>query len=294
MRIVLISGAYSLVEPDGSLRIVEYWADDKHGFNAVVKKVGPNVHPSVPYAYKAPIPKLESYGAPGPMYVGSVAKLDGLAGAPILSGPYLGGAAHSSASFYKKEGIPIADAAPIAPAPLPIIKTEPIAPIVAPIASYHESHGYSAPIAPINSIGLAPKVPLGIDVSHNEYLGPIIPHEAHKGFKYIETKGPLVPAIPYNGMKNFDYSGSKGHLIPAIPYGGFKSLDYSGSKGPLIPALPYGEFKSLDYSGSKGPLVPTIPYGGFKSLDYSGTKGPLIGSWGGPAHDVPLGFGKEY
>uniref|UniRef100_A0A2S2PHS4 Cuticle protein 8 n=1 Tax=Schizaphis graminum TaxID=13262 RepID=A0A2S2PHS4_SCHGA len=34
-----VKGSYSLVEPDGSTRIVEYTADNVHGFNAVVKKI---------------------------------------------------------------------------------------------------------------------------------------------------------------------------------------------------------------------------------------------------------------
>lgn len=33
------------MEPDGSVRVVEYVADDKNGFNAVVKKIGPSLHP---------------------------------------------------------------------------------------------------------------------------------------------------------------------------------------------------------------------------------------------------------
>lgn len=34
----IVKGQYSLVEPDGSVRTVEYTSDDKNGFNAVVKK----------------------------------------------------------------------------------------------------------------------------------------------------------------------------------------------------------------------------------------------------------------
>jgi hypothetical protein len=36
----VVKGAYSLVEPDGTVRIVEYSADKHNGFNAIVKKVG--------------------------------------------------------------------------------------------------------------------------------------------------------------------------------------------------------------------------------------------------------------
>lgn len=40
----VVKGSYSVVEPDGSLRVVEYAADDINGFNAVVKKIGPSLH----------------------------------------------------------------------------------------------------------------------------------------------------------------------------------------------------------------------------------------------------------
>ncbi|XP_019773439.1 uncharacterized protein LOC109546771 isoform X1 [Dendroctonus ponderosae] len=39
-----IKGQYSLVEADGSVRVVDYTADDKSGFNAIVKKSGPLRH----------------------------------------------------------------------------------------------------------------------------------------------------------------------------------------------------------------------------------------------------------
>jgi Insect cuticle protein len=42
---LLPAGGYSLYEPDGTKRIVEYTADDKNGFNAVVKRVGHAEHP---------------------------------------------------------------------------------------------------------------------------------------------------------------------------------------------------------------------------------------------------------
>lgn len=41
----VVKGAYTLKEADGTERIVEYEADDKNGFNAVVKVVGkPHEH----------------------------------------------------------------------------------------------------------------------------------------------------------------------------------------------------------------------------------------------------------
>ncbi|XP_061399630.1 cuticle protein 8-like [Musca vetustissima] len=40
----VVKGHYSLVEPDGSVRTVNYSADDHNGFNAVVHKSAPAVH----------------------------------------------------------------------------------------------------------------------------------------------------------------------------------------------------------------------------------------------------------
>lgn len=58
------SGGYSLYEPDGTKRIVEYTADKHHGFNAVVKKVGHAHHPA-PHHYGP-----GGYGAAGGVGVG--------------------------------------------------------------------------------------------------------------------------------------------------------------------------------------------------------------------------------
>ncbi|KAM3962799.1 cuticular protein RR-1 motif 57 [Aphomia sociella] len=41
----VVKGSYSVAEPDGTLRVVDYTADDASGFNAVVKRLGPAVHP---------------------------------------------------------------------------------------------------------------------------------------------------------------------------------------------------------------------------------------------------------
>uniref|UniRef100_A0A1A9WCY3 Uncharacterized protein n=1 Tax=Glossina brevipalpis TaxID=37001 RepID=A0A1A9WCY3_9MUSC len=40
----IVKGQYSLVEPDGSVRTVDYTADPVNGFNAIVTKSGPTIH----------------------------------------------------------------------------------------------------------------------------------------------------------------------------------------------------------------------------------------------------------
>ncbi|XP_073985534.1 larval cuticle protein A3A-like [Rhodnius prolixus] len=73
----VVHGSYSLVEPDGSVRTVEYTADPVNGFNAVVHKQGAVVKAAVaapvvakvaaPLAYAAPVAKVAAplaYAAP--------------------------------------------------------------------------------------------------------------------------------------------------------------------------------------------------------------------------------------
>ncbi|XP_050544643.1 cuticle protein 7-like [Daktulosphaira vitifoliae] len=55
-----VKGSYSLVEPDGSTRVVEYTADDYNGFNAEVKKIGGGY--KAPYS--APAYNPAPYSAP--------------------------------------------------------------------------------------------------------------------------------------------------------------------------------------------------------------------------------------
>lgn len=66
----VVQGSYSLVEPDGTRRVVQYQADPVNGFNAVVSKeplavkvaAAPVVAKAVaPVAYAAPVAK---YAAP--------------------------------------------------------------------------------------------------------------------------------------------------------------------------------------------------------------------------------------
>lgn len=43
----VVKGEYSVAEPDGTIRVVKYTADDHNGFNAVVSRIGHAVHPQV-------------------------------------------------------------------------------------------------------------------------------------------------------------------------------------------------------------------------------------------------------
>ncbi|XP_054270137.1 larval cuticle protein A2B-like [Macrosteles quadrilineatus] len=58
----VVTGSYSLVEPDGSVRTVDYTADPVNGFNAVVHKDAPAVavkaYAPAPVAYAAPVAKV--------------------------------------------------------------------------------------------------------------------------------------------------------------------------------------------------------------------------------------------
>lgn len=43
----VVKGGYSLDEPDGTTRVVEYQSDKHNGFNAIVKKIGHAHHPQI-------------------------------------------------------------------------------------------------------------------------------------------------------------------------------------------------------------------------------------------------------
>ncbi|KAM3961220.1 LOW QUALITY PROTEIN: uncharacterized protein ACR2FA_004774 [Aphomia sociella] len=92
----VVHGSYSVVDPDGTKRTVEYTADDHNGFNAVVHKeplavkVAPVAKIAAPVAYAAPAPVSYaapahvSYAAPAQVsYAAPVAKL-AYAASPVV------------------------------------------------------------------------------------------------------------------------------------------------------------------------------------------------------------------
>ena len=63
----VVQGSYSLIEPDGSRRTVDYTADPHNGFNAVVHKE-PGGHPVAAYAPVAKVAAPVAYAAPVARY----------------------------------------------------------------------------------------------------------------------------------------------------------------------------------------------------------------------------------
>ncbi|CAH1640164.1 unnamed protein product [Spodoptera littoralis] len=138
----VVRGAYSLVEPDGNVRLVEYTADSLTGFNAVVKRTGPNVH-SIALPVAAPIA--------APM-------------TPIITKPI--------ASIGHGPIGPIGSLGPIGPigpiGPFPIAPIAPIAPVheITPVAEVHHQPIITPVIdtppviAPVPTLDILPIYPL--------------------------------------------------------------------------------------------------------------------------------------
>lgn len=73
----VVQGSYSLTDPDGTRRTVEYTADPVNGFNAVVHKEPLVAKVAAPVAYAAPVAKVAApvaYAAPYPRYAAPVAR----------------------------------------------------------------------------------------------------------------------------------------------------------------------------------------------------------------------------
>lgn len=88
----VVQGSYSLTDPDGTRRTVEYTADPVNGFNAVVHKE-PLVAKvaAAPVAYAAPVAKYAAplgYGAPVARYAAPLAYAGPKFAAPVAYSPY--------------------------------------------------------------------------------------------------------------------------------------------------------------------------------------------------------------
>ncbi|XP_049947528.1 angiomotin-like [Schistocerca serialis cubense] len=94
-----VTGAYSLIDADGTTRIVEYTADDHNGFQAVVKRVGhPTPAPPRAVVVAAPAPAPAAHSpvyAPAPVAHTAVYAAP-VAHAPVHAAPAPAPAAHAA------------------------------------------------------------------------------------------------------------------------------------------------------------------------------------------------------
>nr|XP_029735737.1 cuticle protein 21-like isoform X2 [Aedes albopictus]XP_029736041.1 cuticle protein 21 isoform X2 [Aedes albopictus] len=126
----VVKGQYSLVEPDGSVRTVDYTADDVNGFNAVVTKSGPSVHaaPAVVKTVAAPV----AYSAP--------AVVKTVAAAPAVY-------SHAAPAVYSHAAPAVyAHSAPVAYSAPAVVKTVAAAPAVYSHAA-PAVYSHAAPVA---------------------------------------------------------------------------------------------------------------------------------------------------
>ncbi|CAK1545710.1 unnamed protein product [Leptosia nina] len=120
----LVQGSYSLVEPDGTRRVVDYSADSVNGFNAVVRKE-PLVA-AAPAVVAEPVVPARIAAAP-------------VAAAPLVAAPVARyTAAYTAPVAYSAYTAPVARVAYNAPLtyPAPARFTAYSSPLVAPVASF--------------------------------------------------------------------------------------------------------------------------------------------------------------
>uniref|UniRef100_A0AAG5D672 Uncharacterized protein n=1 Tax=Anopheles atroparvus TaxID=41427 RepID=A0AAG5D672_ANOAO len=137
----VVKGQYSLVEPDGSVRTVDYTADDVNGFNAVVSKSAPSVHaktvvaPAV-VAHHAAAPAVYATHAAPAVYASHAAPaVYASHAAPAVY------ASHAAPAVYASHAAPAVYASHAAPAVLKTVVSAHAAPAVYASHAYAPAHG---------------------------------------------------------------------------------------------------------------------------------------------------------
>ncbi|XP_037301017.1 cuticle protein [Manduca sexta] len=129
-----VHGSYSLVQPDGSVRKVDYSADAHHGFNAVVHNSAPTVHHGFAHGYRHLLVKMFSK-------IVAISALLAAANAGLLGH----GHAVSSQSIVRHDEA-VVHAAPVAHYAAPVAHyAAPVAHYAAPAAHYDGHDEYAHP-----------------------------------------------------------------------------------------------------------------------------------------------------
>ncbi|XP_053675278.1 larval cuticle protein A2B-like [Anopheles nili] len=132
----VVKGQYSLVEPDGSVRTVDYTADDVNGFNAVVSKSAPSVHAAPAVVAHAHAPAVVAHSPA--VYAAHHAAPAVVAKTVVAHAPAVYAAHHASPAVYATHSAPAVYAAHSAPA---VYAAHHTAPAVYASHAYAPAHG---------------------------------------------------------------------------------------------------------------------------------------------------------
>lgn len=165
----VVQGQYSLIEPDGSRRTVDYTADDLNGFNAVVTKSG--LVPIAPVVPAAPVtPVLRAAPVAPVLHTAPV-----FPAAPVLGAAPVAPVLHAApiaSVFRAAPPAPVLRAAP--PTPLqpaaPALRVAPAAPLL----NANQHAPVAAKTAPVvaETAPVAPKLALPAPLARAPLEGP--------------------------------------------------------------------------------------------------------------------------
>uniref|UniRef100_A0A182X2A7 Uncharacterized protein n=1 Tax=Anopheles quadriannulatus TaxID=34691 RepID=A0A182X2A7_ANOQN len=135
----VVKGQYSLVEPDGSVRTVDYTADDVNGFNAVVSKSAPSVHAKTVVAHAAPA--VVAHAAPAVYASHAAPAVYASHAAPAVYASHAAPAVYAAPAVVSKTVVSHAAPAVYASHAAPAVYASHAAPAVYASHAYAPAHG---------------------------------------------------------------------------------------------------------------------------------------------------------
>jgi hypothetical protein len=174
-----ISGQYSLIDADGYRRIVDYTADDHHGFQAnvrrepveghkIIKEVQPTIikkivaQPAIAVQkYVAPAPQYQSYSAPAPQYHQQQ-----------YSAPQYQSYSAPAPQYHQQQQYYSAPAQVKVAVAQPIAVQKYVAPVQQYVAQAPQYHSYSAPAQVVKAVAQPIKYSNAEHSSHVTFNGP--------------------------------------------------------------------------------------------------------------------------
>ncbi|KAF9814286.1 hypothetical protein SFRURICE_015223 [Spodoptera frugiperda] len=202
-----VHGSYSLVQPDGVHRIVEYTADKEHGFNANVRYEGTPVQAApAKIAYAAPVAKI-AYAAP-------VAKV--AYAAPVAKIAY---------------AAPVAKVAYAAPIAKVAYAAAPVAHFLAFSALVAAATAVAVPVVPVAKLAYAqPEAPAQYEYTysvHDNQSGDVKQQQESRSGDAVHGSYSLVQ--PDGVHRIVDYTADEEHGFNAV-------VRYEGTPIPQAPA----------------------------------------------------------